>query len=280
MFTDIRERLRKSDEDRDAYRRGTAERMRGIRGIEEGAFKRFEAYERGEDVAGLHPMLASQIGDISKNYQAMSRFSGSSGNNALMNKDAKFNKKFQDTMLRDIAKTQGAMIASAGAQARERDLGEAINARGALVGEERFGLGLSSEGFNQAGSAFNAAGQWRGAANQADATRMAGIGNVIGAGVSLASLSDERVKSNKKKSDYGLDEIMKLDPITYDIGGKKEVGYSAQDVKKEVPELSAQMGGGMLGVDYGKMTAVQGKAIQELKAEIDELKKKKGKQDA
>lgn len=280
MFTEIRNRLRQADEDRAAYRRGSEERMRGIRGIGEGALKRFQAYERGEDVAGLHPMLAGQIGDISKNYQALSRFTGSSGNMALMNKDLKFTQKLTDAGLRDIAKAQGAMIASAGAQARERDLGEYINAQGAQVGEERFGLGLTDVGFNQAGSAFGAAGQWRSAAQSDLARQQAGIGNIVGAGISLASLSDERVKSNKKKSEYGLDEVMKLDPITYDIGGKKEVGYSAQDVKKEVPELSAQIGGGLLGVDYGKMTAVQGKAIQELKAEIDELKKKKGKQDA
>jgi hypothetical protein len=179
MFTDIRERLRKSDEDRDAYRRGTAERMRGIRGIEEGAFKRFEAYERGEDVGSIHPMLAKQMGDISGNYQALSRLTSGMGNNALAQNDPRYMNKMQNVGLRDLAKAQGGMMASASAQARDRDLGEYINAQGALTGEERFGLGLFDTGFGQAGNLMGGASQWRSGAMAETQAQQATAGNVI-----------------------------------------------------------------------------------------------------
>ena len=275
MYNKVSQMLDKAEAARETYRQGSSERMKGIKAIGDRALKRFEAYERGEDVASIHPMLASQIGDISKNYQALSRFTGGTGTNALASKDPRYTQKLQQVGLRDIAKTQGSMLASAGAQARERDMGEYINSQGAQVGEERFGLGLYDTGFNQAGAGLGAAGQWRSGA-QAEAQRQqAAVSSGIGAGMSLLSMSDERAKSDKKKSGYGLDEVIKIQPIVYNIGGKPEVGFSAQEVEKEIPELVRENEEGMKMMDYGKMTAVHNQAISELKAEIDALKKSK-----
>jgi hypothetical protein len=169
------------------------------------------------------------------------------------------------------------MIASAAAQARDRDLGEYTNSLGSQIGEERFGLGLNDTGFGQTANQLSGAGQWRSGAMNEGQLRASEWGNMAQGVASMAgAISDERVKSDKKKSKYGLKEVTKLEPITYTIGGKPEVGFSAQQVEKEIPELAGDLGGGLKGVDYPKMTAVHNKAISELKAEIDSLKKKKG----
>ena len=180
MFNELVGSMRKAEAARETYRAGSAERMKGVKGIGERALKRFEAYDRGEDVASIHPMLASQMGDISKNYQALTRMTGGMGTSALAQQDPRYMQKMQSVGLRDLAKSQGSMLASAGAQARERDLNEYINSRSAEIGEERFGLGLFDQGFNQSASALGGAGQWRSGA-QAEAQRQGMIaGNIIG----------------------------------------------------------------------------------------------------
>lgn len=276
-FNEMTKSLQRAEQARNEYRAGSAERMKGVKEIGDKALARFQAYERGEDVSGIHPMLAKQIGDISNKYQAMSRMTSGMGSNALAQRDPRYMQKMQNVALRDLAKTQGNLVASGAAQARDRDLGEYINAKGSLMGEERFGLGLYDTGFGQASNVLGGAGQWRSGALNEGAMRGTEWNNAINTMASVgAAISDERVKSGKKKSKYGLDEVTKINAITYNIGGKPEVGFSAQEVEKTVPELAGDMGGGLKGVDYAKMTAVHNQAISELKDEIDSLKKKKG----
>ena len=53
-----------------------------------------------------------------------------------------------------------------------------------------------------------------------------------------------------------------------------QIGFVAQEIKEIIPEVVTDVKDKPLGVSYGKLVAVAFKAIQELKAEIDELKKK------
>lgn len=280
--------FKRAEEARNQYRAGSEERMKGVREIGDRALKRFQDYESGRDVGAIHPMLAKQMGDISSNYQALSRITSGMGNNALAQSDPRYMQKMQNVGLRDLAKAQGGMIASAAAQARDRDLGEYINAKGSLMGEERFGLGLYDTGLGQAGNVLGGAGQWRQGALGETQAQQATAGNVIGGitgvmgglGAMGLKLSDERMKDGKKKSKYGLDEVTKINAITYNIGGRPEVGFSAQEVEKEMPELAGELGGGIKGVDYARMTAVHNQAISELKNELDAIKRRKGKSNA
>ena len=56
---------------------------------------------------------------------------------------------------------------------------------------------------------------------------------------------------------------------------RREIGFIAQEIKALVPEIvtpNADENNGWYALDDGKLMAVVVKAIQELKAEIDELK--------
>jgi len=100
----------------------------------------------------------------------------------------------------------------------------------------------------------------------------------------ISGLSDERDKTNIKNSEYGLDLINSLRPVTFEWNqrdgkkiGKKDLGFIAQDLQKiddkhlslvndENPEK--------LLASYGRLIPVLVKSIQELKAEIEILKNK------
>jgi hypothetical protein len=92
--------------------------------------------------------------------------------------------------------------------------------------------------------------------------------------------SDIRFKTNIKPLAYGLDEIMKLKPVSYswksDLSSKK-VGLIAQEVQKIVPEVV--INDETLGMNYGELVPVlinaiqeQQKTIEQLEARIDALK--------
>ncbi|MFY9286945.1 MAG: tail fiber domain-containing protein, partial [Alphaproteobacteria bacterium] len=89
--------------------------------------------------------------------------------------------------------------------------------------------------------------------------------------------SDRRIKENIKPIQYGLDSVMKLKPVAYDMKGThaKQVGFIAQDVLKVVPEVVGVPKDAEkehYGLSYGNMVAVTVKAIQELKADNDNLR--------
>ena len=97
----------------------------------------------------------------------------------------------------------------------------------------------------------------------------------------ISGLSDERDKTNIKNSEYGLDLINSLRPVTFEWNqrdgkkiGKKDLGFIAQDLQKiddkhlslvndENPEK--------LLASYGRLIPVLVKSIQELTARVKEL---------
>jgi len=103
---------------------------------------------------------------------------------------------------------------------------------------------------------------------------------------SLVQSSDKRLKSNIKGLDYGLAEVMQLNPVSYDMNdapGKKRLGLIAQELQPVMGELvsstevvSDEEGGTKkavateyLGVNYLDMIPVLIKAIQEQNALIE-----------
>jgi hypothetical protein len=87
--------------------------------------------------------------------------------------------------------------------------------------------------------------------------------------------SDLNLKTNVEPINYGLMEVLKLNPVSFDwkndkINQGKQYGFIAQEVQKIMPDLVKQ--GEYLGLDKEAIFTTLVKAIQELKQEIDNLK--------
>jgi len=160
--------------------------------------------------------------------------------------------------------------------------------------------GPSSSGFSNTLSLGNGA--------SSTASNMVRVGNAsitsIGGIVDWTTLSDARFKSNIKQDVHGLDFILKLKPVTYNIDihkmydfigyndsnkweGKYEgekirtSGFLAQEVELAAKELGFNFGGidvpknekDYYGLRYGNFVVPIVKAIQEQQVQIDDLKK-------
>jgi len=98
----------------------------------------------------------------------------------------------------------------------------------------------------------------------------------------ISALSDERDKTNIKDSNYGLNLIDSLRPVTFEWNqrdgnktGKKDLGFIAQDLQKvndEHLDLINDENPEKLLASYGRLIPVLVKSIQELKEDNDSLK--------
>ncbi len=103
--------------------------------------------------------------------------------------------------------------------------------------------------------------------------------------------SDERIKENINSYTKGLNELLKINPITYDyngLGGFKKgkggVGIIAQEIAEILPDSVSSIKGKLnetdeeeidiLNFNGHELTYILINAVKELKAEIDLLKKK------
>lgn len=102
--------------------------------------------------------------------------------------------------------------------------------------------------------------------------------------------SDGRFKKNLRQLPYGLETILKINPVMYDFepktigmpearqleileNGKDNIGFIAQELDSIIPAIvQVQKEGGTYGVQYSGLIPVLVKAIQEQQAQIDELK--------
>lgn len=99
---------------------------------------------------------------------------------------------------------------------------------------------------------------------------------------SITALSDKRDKTNIEESNYGLDVIEKLKPVTFDWNmrdggkvGQKDLGFIAQDLQEvddDYLKLVYSENPDKLEASYGRLVPVLVKAIQELKSEIKQIK--------
>jgi len=130
-----------------------------------------------------------------------------------------------------------------------------------------------------------------------DASNKVRIGNSsvtsIGGQVGWSVFSDERLKTNVRKSPLGLDFILKLNPITYNslAQGQEGITYTgliAQEVEKVLQELGADFSGldkpkskdGFYQLRYAEFVMPLIKAIQEQQKGIEELNAKNEKLEA
>ena len=104
----------------------------------------------------------------------------------------------------------------------------------------------------------------------------------IGGQVGWTTLSDERLKKNIQPSNFGLDFILKLKPVTYNYKaeGQKGIlytGFIAQDVEKFAKEIGYDFSGvdtpknenDFYGLRYAEFVAPLTKATQELNAKVE-----------
>jgi|GEM_PF-4350527 len=90
--------------------------------------------------------------------------------------------------------------------------------------------------------------------------------------------SDIRLKTNITPLKYGLADVLKIDPISYnwkqDITGKVKIGVSAQQVQTILPEVVnvGDDANKTLSVNYAEMVPVLINAIKEQQTQIEELK--------
>jgi hypothetical protein len=100
-------------------------------------------------------------------------------------------------------------------------------------------------------------------------------GTVVG-----AQTSDIRLKRNVKPLTYGLDEIMKIEPIKFTRNNVASVGFSAQQIKPIIPEavtdtkepIEGDSEKTKLVMEYTQIVPVLVKAVQEQQAIIESLK--------
>lgn len=83
-------------------------------------------------------------------------------------------------------------------------------------------------------------------------------------------------KKNVKDLSLGLSDLLKLKPVEFDwkdmnMGGH-DLGFIAEEVEAVDPVLAEYTDGKLSGVKYSQMSALLVKAMQELKAENDELR--------
>lgn len=88
--------------------------------------------------------------------------------------------------------------------------------------------------------------------------------------------SDIRLKKNILPLTYGLADLMKLQPVSYDWKNDEghKIGLIAQEVKKVIPEVVVgDETKENLGMNYAELVPVLINAVKELKTELNETKK-------
>ena len=105
-------------------------------------------------------------------------------------------------------------------------------------------------------------------------------GSLSVSGGVVTSSSDKRLKKDIKPLGSTLDKVKRLRGVKYkwkasEMGGNEHIGFIAQELEKEFPELVGGSGQeeNMKGVYYAQMTAVLLEAVKELSAKVDELER-------
>ncbi|MEP6725461.1 MAG: tail fiber domain-containing protein, partial [Bacteroidota bacterium] len=89
--------------------------------------------------------------------------------------------------------------------------------------------------------------------------------------------SDIRLKKNIQPLSYGLKEVLKLQPVSYDWKdntGKNKIGLIAQEVRKIIPQVViGNEEKENLGMNYAELVPVLINSVKELQQQINDLKK-------
>lgn len=102
-------------------------------------------------------------------------------------------------------------------------------------------------------------------------------GNIDSTTGNYTATSDERLKRDVTDLKESLPVLSQLRPVVYsmqdDPQGRRHLGFLAQEVKKVVPSAVSVMSGDVMGMDKQELIPLLVKAVQELSAQIEELKK-------
>jgi hypothetical protein len=99
--------------------------------------------------------------------------------------------------------------------------------------------------------------------------------------VALTQTSSREFKQDIAPLTDALDSVMKLRGVSYrwndkapsDVQGKRDIGFIADEMNDVLPDIVAKDDAGKpVGIDYGKVAAVEVEAIKQLKAENDKVK--------
>lgn len=121
-----------------------------------------------------------------------------------------------------------------------------------------------------------------------DSPSEVGLGNLSNSGNNLSgsftatgnitAYSDASLKSNVSSIQDALETVAKLRGVSFtrnDLNNEKQIGFIAQEIEAEVPEVVFQLDNGIKTVAYGNVVALLVEAIKELKAEVEELTRSK-----
>ena len=120
---------------------------------------------------------------------------------------------------------------------------------------------------------------WQAAANSSSGSRqfyVTNIGNVW-ARNDITAFSDIRVKENIRPIENALQKVVNSRGVMYDridTGEKNGIGFIAQELETQIPDLVKTDDKGFKSVKYQNMVAVLTEAIKEQQKQIEELKSK------
>ena len=107
----------------------------------------------------------------------------------------------------------------------------------------------------------------------------AGGGSELATSTTACGASSIRYKENVADLTYGLNEVLALRPVSFDWkkdfmpGGTPQVGFIAEEVETLIPEVIGRDNQGtVMNLDYAKLTSVIVRAVQELYAQLTEIK--------
>ena len=129
----------------------------------------------------------------------------------------------------------------------------------------------AGEGLQLSGTTFSMDGAYNGTFTVSGEIRA--TGDII-----AFQSSDERLKDNKLVIENSLDKVGQIKGYEFDWNDKQDsyeghdIGIIAQEVEKVVPEIVETREDGYKAVKYEKLVPILINAINELKAEIEELK--------
>jgi hypothetical protein len=99
-------------------------------------------------------------------------------------------------------------------------------------------------------------------------------------GLLSAPLSSINTKENVQKLNYGLNELLQINPVSFDYinkerwGDGRKLGFIVEDMFPVIPEVTGTMNNGDMYLDMTKLIPVLTKAIQEQQVQIEALKQR------
>jgi len=212
------------------------------------------------DMPGIGAYL--KIGEMAKRRAARERF----GTGAMRLSGAgaeQYATKLRQQYAQETAQEFGAGLETAYAQRRAEAMGSLLPL--AQLGTQR-NLGILNAAQQKESAYLNAPREtpfWKqltlAAINSVNVTKQ---------------ISDRRLKFSIKTTKYGLEEVLKLNPVSYIMDGHEQIGFIAQEVEEIMPEFVVILRDDVKGLMYGHMVAVMAKAIQELNAKVERRSKK------